>query len=119
MTSVLQRHISEIIIIIMYKSVLFVYVFISVFCISKGQQEVTVPVKVNGNPFNVTFAPDLVKSTEIARELCLKNAALLKIEDNQMDLCQNPVSQYFQSYIDEYNSQLSLKVKHFNYCCQV
>eukprot|EP01035_Chromulina_nebulosa_P017600 gene17600-23172_t len=69
-----------------------------------------IPIKLNGNPFNVTFAPDLVDPLKISVKLCQETEKTLQLTQETFPLCISQVSEYFKRVIDEYNDRLSLKV---------
>lgn len=82
---------------------------LSLLSLVSSQQQIMVSVKVDGEPFDVTFAPDLVTSFDVAAQLCKQNEDKFNLATLGLESCIKPLSTYFQQFVDEYNSRLSLR----------
>lgn len=86
-----------------------VIVTLFVVCIS-AQQQITVPITVEGATFNVRFAPDTMPSVDVAKKLCFENAAKFQLTDANFANCVRPVAEYFQRAVNEYAAKRTVMI---------
>lgn len=76
---------------------------------TKRESDVIVPLKIADFEYEISFAPNPVSATEVARQFCTERGPTFGINENNFENdCMTPISEYFtrslQEHIDKYSS---------------